>query len=207
MSFGRKGIAPGQAAMPAQRQGFGAAPRPAAPIDPEAAEIAARREAFLAAERSRREELSDAGGDPLAHLRNGNTRPATRREDDGWNPMSQDALREVARRSSGADYAAASTRSYFFGDPRKRTLLLAYVYWYFCAPIGLHRIYCGHKDSGFAQAGLFFGAILLAFIWLPMAVLSIGVWFVWILADLFLIPGMMRRFKAEMQPDYGGVFA
>lgn len=207
MSFGRKGIAPGQAAMPAQRQGFGAAPRPATPIDPEAAEIAARREAFLAAERARREELSDAGDDPLSHLRNGTARPATRREDDGWNPMSQDALREVSRRGSGADYAAATTRSYVFGDPRGRSLLVAYVLWYFCSPLGLHRIYCGHKESGLAQMGLFFGAIVLAFIWVPLGLLSIGGWFLWILADLFLIPGMMRRFKAAHQPDYGGVFA
>lgn len=207
MSFGRKGVVPGQATVAAPRQGFGAAGRPAARMDPEAAELAARREAFLAAERSRQQELSDTGADPLAHLRNGAARPAAARADDGWNPMSQDALREVARRGSDADRAVASTRSFFLGDPRKRSLMLAYVYWYFCAPIGLHRIYCGEKDTGLAQAGLFFGAILLALIWVPLAVLSIGIWFVWILADLFLIPGMMRRFKARMQPDYGGVFA
>lgn len=207
MSFGRKGAVPGQATIAAPRHGFGAAVRPAARIDPEAAELAARREAFLAAERSRREEPAQTGADPLAHLRNGAARPATRRDDDGWNPMSQDAFREVARRGSDADRPVAATRSFFLGDPRKRSLMLAYVYWYFCAPIGLHRIYCGEKDTGLAQMALFFGALLLAFIWVPLAVVSIGVWFVWILADLFLIPGMMRRFKARMQPDYGGVFA
>lgn len=207
MSFGRKGIAPGQAAAPAQRQGFGAAQRPATPLDPEAAEIAARREAFLAAERQRREELPDADGDPLSHLRNDTARPATRRADDGWNPMSQDALREVSRRGSGAGYAAPMTRNYFLGDPRKRTLMMAYIYWYFCAPIGMHRIYCGHKESGLAQMALFFGAIVLAIIWVPLGLLSIGAWLLWILADLFLIPGMMRRFKAAHQPDYGATFA
>lgn len=203
MSFGRKGVAPGQGSLAGPRP----ATRPATPIDPEAAEIAARREAFLAAERARREEQAGEH-DPLASLRNA-PRPATRHEatvGDSWNPISESQLR-AARASGRGDHAPASNRSYLLGDPRKRTLMMAYIYWYFCAPIGLHRIYCGHKDSGLAQLGLFFGAILLAFIWVPMGVLSIVLWFLWILADLFLIPGMMRRYKAEHAPDYGAVFA
>jgi hypothetical protein len=94
-----------------------------------------------------------------------------------------------------------------FGDPAKRTLLLACVFWYFCSPLGIHRIYCGAKDTGYIQMALFFGGLVLGLIWTPLGVLSIGAWFLWILANLFLIPGLMRRFKAEHRPDYGEVFA
>ena len=199
MSFGRKGGAAGNPAPMAAR--------PAMRADPEAAEIAARREAFLAAERARRTDDAEAP-DSLAGLRN-TARPARPRSTsvgDSWNPIPDEALR-AARGSGPGDVSAAPSRRYLLGDPRKRTLLLAYVYWYFCAPIGLHRIYCGHKESGLAQLGLFFGGLVLALIWAPIGVLSLVAWLVWILADLFLIPGMMRRFKAEHQPDFGAVFA
>lgn len=207
MSFGRKGVAPGQGAASAPRPAARPVPRPAAPVDPEAAEIAARREAFLAAERARRAEDSDAG-DALAGLRNA-PRPARPRSEsvgDSWNPMSQDALR-AARGSGRSDFSPASSGSSILGDPRKRTVMMAYVYWYFCAPIGLHRIYCGHKESGLCQMALFFGGIVLAMIWLPLGVVSIIVWLLWVIADMFLIPGMMRRYKAQHQPDYGAIFA
>ena len=195
MSFGRKGVIPGQAPLGGPRAAAQSGPRPATRIDPEAAEIAARREAFLAAERARREEQ---GGeyDTLSGLRNA-PRPANRREEpvgDSWSPISEDQLRAARGGKSGRT-------NYLMGDPRKRTLLLAYFYWYFCAPIGLHRIYCGQKETAIYQMALFVGGLVLLAIWAPLGIASLIAWFVWILADLFLIPGMMRRFKAE-HADY-----
>lgn len=195
MSFGRKGVIPGQAPVGGPRAAAGSRPRSATPIDPQAAEIAARREAFLAAERARREE-QEGEYDTLANLRNA-PRPATRREapvGDSWNPISENQLRAARGGKSGRT-------NYLMGDPRKRTLLLAYFYWYFCAPIGLHRIYCGQKETGIYQLSLFVGGLVLLAIWAPLGIASLIAWFVWILADLFLIPGMMRRFKAE-HADY-----
>jgi TM2 domain-containing membrane protein YozV len=180
MSFGKKGVVPGaQPAPVAARPAPRAATpaRPATPVDP----YAAQREAFLAAERERRRE-------------NG--------EEEHEYDYSAAAHVPQRPRSSG------KSSGYVLGAPEGRNLILAYVFWYFCSPLGMHRIYCGQKDTGFMQMGLFFGGLVIgALIWTPIGLIMIGAWLVWIIVDLFLIPGMMRRFKAEHRTDYRGVFA
>lgn len=174
MSFGKKGVVPGQsgAMSPTVRV---AGPRPAAPIRPAAPDPhAAQREAFLAAERARRASSGEE--------------------------QEQMNIPYPRRQAPSGGYG-------LFGDPAKRTLMLAYVYWYFCSPLGVHRFYCGAKETGYYQMALFLGGLAIMVIWPPLGLLSLGAWFVWIIVDLFLIPGLMRRFKAEHRPDYGEVFA
>lgn len=162
-----------------------------------------------------------SGGAASASSSQARTRPGTRatparraEPDDPY--ASQRAAFIAAERASGNlhDGPASSPfpprtkkSSFIFGDPAKRTLALAYVYWYFCSPLGLHRIYCGSKETGLYQLALFFGGLVTMLIWAPLGLLALGVWLIWIIADLFLIPGMMRRFKAEHRTDYVGVFA
>ena len=197
MTFGRKGIGPGQVAPSANRS--------AAVIDPQAAEIAARREAFLAAERARRAE-SAADDDPLGHLRN-DARPATRRTEpvgESWNPVSEDVLR-TAR--SGGGGAGESRQTFMWGAPESRNLAIAYLLWFVIGQTSMHRFYCGQKESAWIQVGLFVGSVVILFIFPPLGMLGLAVWVIWLLADLFLIPGMLRRFKAEHQAHYGRIFA
>jgi hypothetical protein len=179
MSFGKKGMVPGQPAASASAPRFGG-PRPATPIRPaEPDPYAAQREAFLASERARHG--ASAGASHQTDIPYPSRQPGRQPSGKGGHGM--------------------------FGDPAQRTLVLANVYWYFCAPLGLHRIYCRSKETGLYQMALFFGWLVVGLIFPPFCVLSIAAWFIWILADLFQIPGMMRRFKAALQPDYGAVFA
>jgi hypothetical protein len=209
MSFGRKGLAPGEAAPVAARRIVPAAD----PVDA----IAARREAFLASERARK--VSEAGSetgppdlssDPLAGLRNG-ARPATRRDDtvgQSWAPMPEKQVRTAMQdRALGGAGRASTGKRYILGEPSGRSLALAYLFWFVAGQGSLHRFYCGQTQSALMQIGLLVGSVLFALVFVPVAAVGIIIWFLWLLADLFLIPGMLRRFKAEHATDYGAVFA
>ena len=211
MSFGRKGLAPG-----------GTAPAPVAarrvvPVSDEADSIAARREAFLAAERARTasEESSvvgspDLSSDPLAGLRN-SARPATRRDDtmgQSWSPVPEQQVRAAMQTHAiGGSGRANTGKRYILGEPSGRSLFLAYLFWFVAGQGSLHRFYCGQAQSALMQIGLLLGSVLFALVFAPVAAVGIVIWFLWLIADLFLIPGMLRRFKAEHASDYGAVFA
>jgi len=244
MSFGRKGLAAGQAAATHPGGGFGraASAEPPARRQPVAdadalssEEIAARREAFIAAERQRAAgqlssgEVSDvaaSAGSDLASLANG-ARPArptgapipAEKLGETGLPEGQEAnikamARDMARggRSKGSMASSTSStgftgknpwagkKSYVFGDPRKRSLILAYVLWYFAGLLGIHRAYCGYLESGIYQVALFVLSLVLLFIFPPFGIAAFCAWAGWLFLDLFLMPGMMRRFKAAHEP-------
>lgn len=206
MSFGRKGLAPGAVAA--------AAPRPVVPAQRIGETLTTRREASAApfnaregAAPDRTVTTPDQSSDPLAGLRNG-VRPATRREEtvgDTWSPMPEKEMRAAMQNRRGA--GAGHGKRFVFGEPSKRSLALAYVFWFIAGQGSLHRFYCGQSQSALLQIGLLFGSVLFGLIFVPIAVAGIFLWFFWIVADLFLMPGMMRRFKAEYPPDYGGIFS
>ena len=77
---------------------------------------------------------------------------------------------------------------------------MAYLIWFVIGQTSLHRVYCGQGESALFQVGLLIGSVIAAFIFLPFA-FGIVLWGIWILADLFLMPGMMRRFKAKYEYD------
>jgi hypothetical protein len=209
MSFGRKGLAPGEIAP--------VAPRPAAPVASQDDAMAARREAFLASERSRKTGAADAvtaspdnSSDPLAGLRNG-VRPAMRRDasaGQSWSPMPEKDVRAAMQSRSSAGAARRSSgQRWILGEPSKRSLGLAYLFWFVAGQGSLHRFYCGQKETALMQIGLGIVSLVVMFIFPPLGFIGLLAWIVWIFADLFLMPGMMRRFKAEHRVDYGDVFA
>jgi hypothetical protein len=209
MSFGRKGLAPGEIAP--------VAPRPAAPVPSQDDAMAARREAFLASERSRNTGTAqtmtvspDTSSDPLAGLRNG-PRPATRLDANvgqNWSPMPAKDARTAMQSRSGAGAAGRSSgQRWILGEPSKRSLGLAYLFWFVAGQGSLHRFYCGQKESALMQIGLAIVSLVILFVFPPLGFIGLLAWIVWIFADLFLMPGMMRRFKADHQADYGEVFA
>lgn len=209
MSFGRKGLAPGEIAP--------APPRTVAPVPSHDDAMAARREAFLASERARSAGTSqsvtastDAPSDPLAGLRNG-ARPATRLDANvgqTWSPMPEKDVRAAMQSRPGAGAARRNSgKRWILGEPNKRSLGLAYLFWFVAGQASLHRFYCGQKDTALMQIGLGIVSLVIMFIFEPLGFIGLLAWIVWIFADLFLMPGMMRRFKAEHQADYGEVFA
>lgn len=85
-----------------------------------------------------------------------------------------------------------------------RSIGLAYVLWFILGQLSLHRFYCGQKDSAFMQLGLVFGSLVVMFIFPIFGFVGFGVWICWLFGDLFMIPGMLRKFQAEH--DYRSVF-
>ncbi len=75
-----------------------------------------------------------------------------------------------------------------------RSLVTAYVLWFFVGITGAHRHYMGSKTGGWAQTGLFLVSIL----WLSISpwtgilgLLLLGALCIWVLLDAFFIPFML----------------
>ena len=158
--FGRKGVG----AIPASRSD----------------DIAAKREAFLAAERK------------LGTI--GESTDTQRPRYQG--PGQDDYAR--ARAMVNERYAHEPDHSAGFGDAQlERSMGIAYLCWFFLGQISMHRFYLGAIQSGMVQAGFFVVGLALvftasAFSFLGMFLLVL--WALWVLLDLFLIPGLHRRF-------------
>jgi TM2 domain-containing membrane protein YozV len=90
-----------------------------------------------------------------------------------------------------------------------KSLVVAYVLWWFGGPIGAHRFYLGATKSGFAMLGLLFGAGMMA-VFAPIVAVSMIVGdLVWTFIDAFLIPGLRRRSvqPADNSRDLAQVFS
>lgn len=86
-----------------------------------------------------------------------------------------------------------------------RSMVLAYVLWYFCAPFAAHRFYLGAIQSAVTMTALFWVGLLVMWFVPPLGLVLFGAWFLWVLVDLVLIPKMVRATRAE--PDLTDVFA
>ena len=102
--------------------------------------------------------------------------------------------------------AAAATKS----------LALAYILWFILGGISAHRFYLGDFRGALQQLGcLFFGGALVGFATatrtgFPGAIGAIAIVFgmLWILADVFLLPGVHRKQCQQPRPaDVSAVFA
>ncbi len=178
--FGRKGVMPGSPA----RRSFGGSdstsvrtPRPASPAADLEDGLSPQARAFIAAERARgaeqRPEL-----DPAASI------------------------------ATNATYLKSTK------PKADRSMMLAYVLWWFGAAIGAHRFYLGAHRSGLAMLGLFWGGLVIggvmskiSTVWIdgyampPPGIAMMLIAMVWMLLDVFLIPGLMRRYRASQRTD------
>lgn len=185
--FGRKGLDASAPAHPASS--FGAArmagapslngvPFGAPPTQPtgtgDSEEMSPQLRAFLAAERAQRAAEGEADLSTIAESQS----------------------RQPKVRATGAP----------------RTKLVAYVLWYFAAPIAAHRFYLGARNSAMIMAGLFWVGLLVAAFMSKQSTMSVGglfvpppgivmilVWMLWVVADLFLIPGLVRRYNGALK--------
>ena len=76
-----------------------------------------------------------------------------------------------------------------------RSMILAYVLWYFGCAIAAHRFYLGATQSALIMLGLFVGGLFVMFLFPPLGLVLLGAWGLWSLADVALIPGLMRRYR------------
>lgn len=180
MSFGRKGMTGESGANSAAPFGNPGLPPSDLPVD----DVAAKREAFLASERSRKASQRAAiAASPLATAKR--ERPSGPQRN-MWEP-------------GGVSARAKTDVGGFtlFGPLEKRHIVLAYVLWYFLGVLSMHRIYCGSKETAAYQFGLFVCAAFFSGFWPPLGTVLLGLWGLWFVADLFLIPRMLRRHKLQ----------
>lgn len=84
-----------------------------------------------------------------------------------------------------------------FSSRPDRSMMLAYVFWWFAAGAAAHRFYLRAYPSAFAMLGLLWGGIaLIAITGSGIPAVFVAGWFVWTIADAFLIPGLTRRANA-----------
>lgn len=175
--FGKKGLDAGHGGTIRQSAGFGQA-IPAQRMPPQAAydPMAAQREAFIAAERARRMNEPDQ-------------RP--------WD--------EPAQRSPGLSSYAQDYPNSRPVVQQSRSLAVAYILWFILGQLSVHRFYLGATTSAIVQVSLFFGSLLILFIFPPMGLIGFVGWVLWILADVFLMPGLHRAFCRP--PANSGIFS
>lgn len=81
-------------------------------------------------------------------------------------------------------------------DAAKRSILIAYLLWFFLGYFGVHRFYLGRVASGLAMLALFGLSWALTFLLVGYAgLLLIGLWW---LVDLLLIPGMAASYNRRV---------
>jgi TM2 domain-containing membrane protein YozV len=179
--FGRKGVVAGAPVARTMGSGMSSAmgnPRSSPPASGPEAGLSPAARAFLAAERSR-------GADER--------RPA----DQPTMSAAESAMR----------FAPTKSKS-------DRSMVVAYVLWWFGAMLAAHRFYLGAYRSALAQLGLFWGGLAIASVmskkssvWIgsvavpPPGIMMILACMIWVLLDIFLIPGLMRRYRATQQRD------
>lgn len=108
---------------------------------------------------------------------------------------------------AGQDYShprvSDDARAMMMFEANKKSLILAYVLWWFLGWAGAHRFYAGHIGTGVTQ-------LLLCIIGSALTVIYVGfiflfIWGVWWLIDAFLIPGWIREQNAMLAAHLGGL--
>jgi TM2 domain-containing membrane protein YozV len=81
-------------------------------------------------------------------------------------------------------------------DINKKSMLLAYVLWWFLGTFGVHRFYLGRIGSGLAM--LVTAAVSIALTIVLVGFLGLIVLGVWWIIDACLIPGMVREHNTRL---------
>ncbi|TRD10505.1 TM2 domain-containing protein [Erythrobacter insulae] len=207
MGFGRKGMSAKEAG--AQDAAIGSASTFGGQAQPSADEVAARREAFIASERANKSRRLN----PTSFSPSGSNAPRSTTFDHlADEPRAARPLAAGFRRSSPVGQSAKNRPNSglidkVFGPPKKRHVVIAYLFWFILAQVSAHRFYCGDTKGGLAQTGTFFTSLCVLIIVPEIGMLGLGIWLFWILTDLFLIPGLLHKFQDAQRIRRSGVFA
>ncbi len=80
-----------------------------------------------------------------------------------------------------------SAHQHMLFEANRKSVAATYLLWFFLGIFGAHRFYAGSKKTGIAQL------ILLVIPIVGWALLAL-----WLLADLFLIPGLVRDYNMQL---------
>ena len=77
-----------------------------------------------------------------------------------------------------------------FQKTRHKSLVVAYLLWFFFGMLGLHRFYMDRLATGFVQLGIVLSQIIIVFISPDLSIFMLGALAIWVLVDGVLIPFM-----------------
>lgn len=97
---------------------------------------------------------------------------------------------------------SADARARMRFDAGRRSLVIAYLLWFFLGYFGVHRFYLGRVGSGIVMLLISLVSIPLA--WILIGYLGFGLIFLWWLLDALLIPGMVTRYNARLAQSVSG---
>ncbi|WP_447750797.1 TM2 domain-containing protein [Sphingopyxis fribergensis] len=77
-----------------------------------------------------------------------------------------------------------------FQKTRHKSLVIAYLLWFFFGMLGLHRFYMDRLATGFVQLGIVFAQIFIIFVNPSLSIFMLGALGLWVLVDGVLLPFM-----------------
>ena len=98
---------------------------------------------------------------------------------------------------------SSDARAMMMFEANKKSVVVAYLLWFFVGSMGGHRFYLGKIGSAVAQLLLTIFGVLLPFAFGLGVILLIPVW-IWVLVDAFLIPGWIRLQNSLLASQLGG---
>jgi TM2 domain-containing membrane protein YozV len=218
MSFGRKGLVDAPQLTPSQLMALRARPTAAPQPEPQAEAISPALAAFLAAERAMGTSQPGLSDIALETPRGGAivSEPPRHIGFSGGLSLAK-SPQSAPTASASASASLSASPSTFTAAPApepnrvtiihraERTLLLAYVLWFFTGGFGGHRHYLGRHGSAWAQMGVYWvGVAICISAIFGMNALMLGVGIViaggagwWMIIDAFLIPRMVRDYNQQ----------
>jgi TM2 domain-containing membrane protein YozV len=88
------------------------------------------------------------------------------------------------------------TKSVLAYDANKKSAGIAYLLWFFLGYLGAHRFYLGRTGTAVTILLLTGVGILLSAVFIGLFVLVVLA--IWLLVDVFLIPGMVRQYNNNL---------
>ena len=115
--------------------------------------------------------------------------------------MSQQQLPQQPGYAPANVAVSGDARARMMFEANKKSVVAAYLLWFFFGPFGGHRFYAGKIGSAVAQLLLFIFGIILSIVVVGFLLLiPLGIW---VLIDAFLIPGWIRNQNSLLAMQLG----
>ncbi|NQW11112.1 MAG: TM2 domain-containing protein [Alphaproteobacteria bacterium] len=100
--------------------------------------------------------------------------------------------------SSPQDTGHSDSKGLMRFDAAKKSLLVAYLLWFFLGIMAAHRFYLGEMKTGGILVSLWALGLIITLLGAGAGLFFIVIASFWAFIDLFLIPGMTRRRNDEL---------
>jgi TM2 domain-containing membrane protein YozV len=115
--------------------------------------------------------------------------------------MSQQQLPQQPSYAPASPAVSGDARATMMFEANKKSVVVAYLLWFFFGFAGGHRFYAGKTGSAVAQLLLFIFGIFLSIVVVGFLLLiPLGIW---VLVDAFLIPGWIRNQNSLLAMQLG----